>query len=141
MRPSNILLAALLISASGFASDEQTGKLKVYVATSEAWQMTGSGGAGPEGGGGAFGGGSRPQTVEVMKTFLERCPEVTITAKRESADYIVQFDREGGKSFILKDSKIAVFRADGDLVATKSTRSLGNAVKEACAVILGRPVK
>jgi hypothetical protein len=141
MRLTNLILAALLIGMSGFAADEQAGKPKVYVATSEAWQMSGSGGAGPEGGGGGFGGGSRPQTVEVMKTFLERCPEVAITAKKELADYIVQFDREGGKGFFLKDSKIAVFRADGDLVATKSTRSLGNAVKEACAVILGRPVK
>lgn len=130
----------MLISASGFAA-EDAGKVKVYVATSEAWQMTGSGGAGPDGGGGGFSGGSRPQTVEIMKTFLERCPEVTVTAKKESADYVVQFDREGGKQFFQKDSKIAVFRADGDLVATRSTRSLGNAVKEACAVILGRPVK
>ncbi len=83
-------------------------------------------------------GGARPQTVEVMKTFLQRCPEVAVTGDRAKAQFVVRLDREGGKDLVRRDNKIAVFDAGGDLLHAGSTRSLGNAVKDACGVILGQ---
>jgi hypothetical protein len=81
-------------------------------------------------------GGARPQTVEVMKTLQERCPEVTVTSRPSNADFLVSFNHEGGKGYLRRDNKIAVFNKDGDLIYSASTRALGSAVKDACQVIL-----
>jgi hypothetical protein len=80
-------------------------------------------------------GGARPQTAEIIKTFGERCKNVTINNKQEKADYVVVLDHEGGKGFVRKDNKVAVFNGDGDSIISRSTRSLGNAVEDACQAI------
>ncbi|HKQ73808.1 MAG TPA: hypothetical protein VJ810_08790 [Blastocatellia bacterium] len=41
-------------------------------------------------------------------------------------------DHEGGKISVRRDNKFAVFNKDGDAIRSGSTRSLGNAVKDAC---------
>jgi len=128
--------ACLLLAQNDPASPDRP---RIFIETSQAWQMTGGGGWGSDGGGGGIAGGSRPQTVEIMRTFQQRCPAVRITNRRDTADYVVSFDREGGKDIVRKDNKIAVFNRDGDLLHTSSTRTLGNAVKNACAAISGRP--
>jgi hypothetical protein len=70
-----------------------------------------------------------------MKTFRQRCPEVIVTSDKGRADFIVLLEHEGGKS-LTRDNKVAVFDRDSDLIHTSSTRMLGNAVKDACKVIL-----
>ena len=57
--------------------------------------------------------------------------------KQEKADYVVLLDHEGGKGLILHDNKVAVFNKEGDSIVSHSTRSLGNAVKDACEAITG----
>ena len=84
-------------------------------------------------------GGARPQTAEIIKTFNERCPEVTVTMNKDKADFIVLLDHEGGKGYARKDNKVAVFSKDGDAIFSKSTRELGNAVKDACEAIKKQP--
>jgi hypothetical protein len=54
---------------------------------------------------------------------------------KSKADYIVLFDREGGKGVILKHDKIAIFKKDGDVLYSGSTRSVGNAVQDSCGAI------
>ena len=129
--------AILAVLISGALCSQQLPK--VYVSDSQSWEIGGGFAAGRDGanaaGAGSFHGGARPQTVEVMKTFQERCPEITITSDKTRADFVVLFDHEGGKGF-LRDNKIAVFNAQGDLIKTSSTRVLGNAVKDACSAIL-----
>jgi hypothetical protein len=105
---------------------------RVYVTDSNSWEM-GGGSSSPFGG--ETHGGARPQTAEIVKTFNERCPDVIINNKQEKADYIVVLEHEGGKSFILHDNKVAVFNREGDAIMSNSTRSLGNAVRDACNVI------
>jgi hypothetical protein len=56
--------------------------------------------------------------------------------KQEKADYIVLLDHEGGKALARRDNKVAVFKKDGDTIFSKSTRTLGNAVKDSCAAIV-----
>ncbi|MDA2923766.1 hypothetical protein MYX65_03750 [Acidobacteria bacterium AH-259-L09] len=80
-------------------------------------------------------GGARPQTAEIVKTFHERCPELTVTIKKEKADYIILLDHEGGKVLVRKDNKVVVFDEEGDALYSGSTRTLGNAVKDACKAI------
>jgi hypothetical protein len=108
---------------------------RVFIKDTQSWDMRAdSGGAGGIFGGKARG-GARPQTAEVIKTFGQRCPEVVVNNKEEKADYVVTLDYEGGKSIVAKDTKIAVFNRDGDSIMSHSTRSVGNAVKDACDAI------
>lgn len=108
---------------------------RVFITDSKSWEVSGgSGGVDGTFGGGAHG-GARPQTAEIIKTFGERCPNVIVNNKQEKADYVVLLDHEGGKGFIRKDNKVAVFNSDGDSILSRSTRSLGNSVTEACTAI------
>src|SRR5438309_5371737 len=75
------------------------------------------------------------QTAEIIKTFSERCPAVIVNNKQEKADYVVLLDHEGGKELISRDNKVVVFNKDGDSIMSRSTRILGNALKDACATI------
>jgi hypothetical protein len=133
-----LTLAAALIFGNVLSAQEKPtdGKARVYVSDSESWQVSGGFAAhGDSNGfnaGGHFSGGARPQTVELIKTFTERCPGVIATMDRTKADYVVLFDREGGKGYLRKRDKIAVFKNNGDLVYSGSTRSVGNAVQDAC---------
>jgi len=127
---ANLTILALLLLP---ATAQQ--KARVFISDSKSWEMSGSAG----GSGGTFAahsqGGARPQTAEIIKTFGERCPEVVVNNKVEKADYVILLDHEGGKGLALRDNKVAVFNSDGDSIVSHSTRSLGNAVKDACEAI------
>ena len=110
-------------------------KPRVYVSDSKSWEISGGVGGSSDAFGGASGGGDRPQTAEIIKTFNDRCPAVIVNNQRGKADYIVLLDHEGGKSAILHDNKIVVFNKNGDAIKSGSTRTLGNAVKDACTAI------
>jgi hypothetical protein len=127
------LLSVLLISA--VAQNASGQKPRVFISDSQSWQVSGSSGGSSSGFGGHTSGGARPQTAEIIKTFGERCPEVTVNNKQDRSDYVVLLDHEGGKGLALKDNKVAVFNSDGDSIVSHSTRSLGNAVKDACEAI------
>jgi hypothetical protein len=121
-----------MLDAEGPPDLSDDGKLMIYITDSQSWQMTGGFALDQPGGGGYSTGGARPQTAEIIKTFSERCPEIPITNEREKADYVVLLDHEGGKNVLLKDNKVVVFGRDGTSIHSGSTRSLGNAVKDAC---------
>lgn len=80
-------------------------------------------------------GGARPQTAEIIKTVGERCPDVTVTSRADRADCVLLLEHEGGRGALGKDNKFALFDSDGDAIASGSTRTLGNAVKDACAAL------
>lgn len=108
---------------------------RVYVTDSKSWEIGGGFGGTDDAFGGSSGGGARPQTAEIIKTFGQRCPQVTVNNIREKADYVVLLDHEGGKGGPFRDNKVAVFNREGDSIISRSTRSLGNAVKDACGAI------
>lgn len=110
-------------------------KPRVFITDSKSWEIAGGLGAGENAAAGAVKGGARPQTAEIMKTFGERCEETIVTIKQDNADYLVLLDHEGGKNAVRKDNKVAVFNKNGDMIYSGSTRSLGNAVKDACKAI------
>jgi hypothetical protein len=114
---------------------EEGTRARVFVTDSTSWEISGQGGGSSSGFGGTTKGGARPQTAEIIKTFGERCPNVVVNNKQDKADYVVLLDHEGGKSLALRDNKVAVFNNDGDSILSHSTRSLGNAVKDACEAI------
>lgn len=124
-------VAATLTSRAGEPSahpQRHDGKRRVFITDSQSWSM-----------GGAKG-GARPQTAEIIKTFTKKCKGVTVTMNQQMADFVVLLDHEGGKGFARKDTKIAVFDQIGDAILSKSTRSLGSAVSDACKAIMKAPV-
>jgi hypothetical protein len=127
------LAISMLVAASICSSAAE--KPRVFVTDSKSWEMSGGVGGTQDAFGGASKGGARPQTAEIIKTFGERCPEVIVNNKQDKADYVILLDHEGGKDLISRDNKIVVFNKDGDSIMSHSTRSLGNAVKDACTVI------
>lgn len=128
-------LTALLFTIPAIAQSGAE-KPRVFITDSQSWQMTGNGGGANGAGGGHFGGGARPQTAEIIKTFGKRCPQVVVNNKQDKADYTVVLDHEGGKSVLAHDNKVAVFNSDGDAIVSHSTRELGTSVKDACEAIV-----
>ena len=137
MRPllNSLSILLLLIPSAAQTTAASGQKARVFISDSQSWEMSGNAG----GSSGAFAahssGGARPQTAEIIKTFGERCPNVIINNKPDKSDYVVLLDHEGGKGLVKRDNKMAVFNKDGDSIVSHSTRSLGNAVKEACDAI------
>ena len=133
-----VATVTILVSCSLLIAQSQSpeAKIRVYVTDSQSWQMSGGFGGSSEHFAGAIKGGARPQTAEIIKTFGERCPAVTVTNNRDKADFVVLLDHEGGKGLLRHRNKVAVFSRDGDAIFSHSTRSLGNSVQDACEAIL-----
>ena len=117
-----------------------SGPIRIFVTESTSWSVSGSDAIHDGAGAGGFQGGAKPQTAEIMKTIAKRraCEGFIVTINRERADYILILERLGGKDLVSKDNKMALFNREGDMVASSSTRSLGNAVKDACLAIQER---
>ncbi|TDI37072.1 MAG: hypothetical protein E2P02_23595 [Acidobacteria bacterium] len=130
-----VFALATLTTLVASAQSKNEGRARVFVPVSDSWSVGGELTIFDEGGVGEVSGGARPQTAEIVKTLHDRCPKLIVTRKEERADYILVLQHEGGK-FLRKDNKFAVFNADGDAIESGSTRSLGNAVKEACAAMV-----
>ena len=143
MERTLFLLSVLLLALPSLAAE----KPRVFITDSKSWEMAGGFAAWHQGSGssdnysesggaaGRISGGARPQTAEVMKTFGEKCPEVIVTMKAEKASYVVLLEHEGGKKLLQKDNKVVVFNSDGDMIFSRSTRTLGGSVKDACEAI------
>jgi hypothetical protein len=134
MGRTSLLLAATLTVAS-IANGQLGPKPRVFITDSESWQIMGGFTANERHAQGYIAGGARPQTAEIIKSFGEKCPDCIVTIDREKADYIVILEHEGGKGALRKDNKFALFTKTGDAIKSGSTRSLGNAVKDACKAL------
>jgi len=69
------------------------------------------------------------RTVEMSRDFSDSCKEVTVSAERRKADYIVRLNRQIGRN------QIAVYHANGDLVGVANKASINGSVKAACELI------
>lgn len=104
---------------------------RVFVTESASWQIEGAIASTA----GAVRGGARPQTAEIIKTLQATCRSVLVTADKDRADYVLLMEHEGGKGHARKDNKWVLFTRDGDALGSGSTRTLGNAVKNACTTL------
>lgn len=110
---------------------------RVFITDSNSWSVHGSAG----GANGVFAasssGGAQPQTAEIIKTFGQRCPQVTVNNRVDASNYVIELDHEGGKGLLAHKDKIAVFvQKTGDSIFSKSTMSVGGSVQDACAAVL-----
>src|SRR5580693_4789740 len=136
------LCSFLWVCSSCFAQEKQkpfadSEKARVFITDSQSWSIAGASGGAGGAYGGSMAGGARPQTAEIIKTFGERCPQVTVNNIQTKTDYIVLLDHEGGKGALRHKNKVAVFaRVSGDSIVSKSTMSLGGSVQDACEAIV-----
>lgn len=135
-----LALAVVALPALCALTGDESGRIRVFVMESTSWSVSGAETVVAGDGGGGMQGGAKPQTAEIMKTIGRKreCAGVVVTINRERADYVLLLERVGGRDIIAKDNKMALFDRDGDMVSSSSTRSLGNAVKDACLAIQGR---
>jgi hypothetical protein len=89
-QPAALVQQAKLLPAP---TNSQFAKPRVFVSDSNSWETSGGFTATRGSTAGGFSGGARPQTVEIIKTFSERCPGVVVTIEKAKADYVVLFDR------------------------------------------------
>jgi len=112
-------------------------KPRVFITDSNSWSTHAYAGGSHGSFGASSSGGARPQTAEIIKTFGQRCPQVTINNRIDVSNYIVELDHEGGKGLLAHKDKIAVFvQKSGDSIFSKSTLSLGGSVQDACTALL-----
>jgi hypothetical protein len=132
------LLCLIAIALSANAQD----KPRVFVQGkgSENVSSNGSGGGGRHWG--AWGSKStidaHDESMEVTKDFQKHCSGAIITIKEDNADYIVMMNRESkqNRGLLRTNSQIQVANKSGDIVGTNATRTVGNAAKDACNLIL-----
>jgi hypothetical protein len=68
-------------------------------------------------------GGARPQTIEIIKTIGERCPELVVTNQPQRVTFVVTLDHEGGKGALRVKNRIVVFNDRRDSIFGDSTLS------------------
>ena len=69
------------------------------------------------------------RTVEISRDFADSCKEVTVNANRKKADYVARFN------WMPARTRVAVYRADGDLVGGTEKLTVAGAVKGACEIM------
>ncbi len=124
------VLATCLLSAP-------PSKPHIFITETTAPQASGDTAVGDAKGSLALTGGSSPQNIEVIRAFERYCPAVVVTANREKADYLVQFDHEAinPTTPFTHGNKVAVFEKKDDLIYSNSTRIMTSGVKDACRAI------
>ncbi|MGH9512246.1 MAG: hypothetical protein ACRD2U_08930 [Terriglobales bacterium] len=107
---------------------------------SENVSSNGSGGGGRHWG--AWGSKStidaHDESMEITKDFQRDCPGVIVSINQANADYIVMMNRESkqNRGLLRSNSQIQVANKAGDVLGTNATRTVGNAAKDACNLIV-----
>jgi hypothetical protein len=131
-----LLLIAIAMSAS--AQD----KPRVFVQGKGSENVNSSGSAAGGRHWGAWGAkstvDSHDESMEVTKDFQRDCPGIIVSINQANADYIVMMNRESkqNRGLIRANNQIQVANKAGDILGTNATRTVGNAAKDACALIL-----
>jgi hypothetical protein len=81
---------------------------------------------------------SHDESMEVTKDLQKNCSTVTVTLNQSNADYTIMLNRESkqNRGLLRANSQVQVANRDGDILGTSSTRTVGNAAKDACELIL-----
>lgn len=132
------LLVLLAVASCANAQD----KPRVFVQGkgSENVSSNGSGGGGRHWG--AWGSkstvDSHDESMEVTKNLQKECSGVIVTINENNADYVVMMNRESkqNRGLLRTNSQIQVANKMGDIIGTNATRTVGNASKDACNLIM-----
>ena len=81
---------------------------------------------------------SHDEGMEVTKDLQKNCFGVIVTLNQGNADYTVMLNRESkqNRGLLRTNSQVQVANRLGDVLGTSATRTVGNAAKDACQLIL-----
>lgn len=81
---------------------------------------------------------SHDEAMEVTKDLQKDCSGVIVTLNQSNADYIVMLNRESkrNRGLLRTNSQVQVANRLGDILGTNSTRTVGNASKDGCQLVL-----
>jgi len=76
--------------------------------------------------------------MQVTKDLQKDCSGVVVTLNQSNADYTIMLNRESKKNrgLLRTNSQVQVANRQGDVLGTSATRTVGNASKDACQLIL-----
>ena len=119
---------AIVLTVGTHAQKEGRAAVMVFVEGSTVSSFSGSGDAW----GSSVGGTTEPQTVEVMKQLRRFCPNVSITANRSAADFLILHERQAGGTFGGNRNNVAAFGKDDMLIYADGAKKLDNSIKDLC---------
>jgi PEGA domain len=136
-----VALTVLVIAAlTGLALGQDKPRVFVQGKGSQNLTASGSGGGGTHWGswGGRSSLDSHDEAMEVTKDLQKDCSGVIVTLNQSNADYTVMLNRESkhNRGLLRTNSQVQVATRLGDILGTNSTRTVGNASKDACKLIL-----
>ena len=81
---------------------------------------------------------SHDEGMEVTKDLQKNCSGVTVTLNQANADYTIMLNRESkhNRGLLRTNSQVQVANRAGDVLGTNATRTVGNASKDACQLIV-----
>jgi hypothetical protein len=81
---------------------------------------------------------SHDESMEVTKDLQKNCSGVIVTLNQGNADYTVMLNRESkqNRGLLRTNSQVQVANRLGDVLGTSATRTVGNAAKDACQLVL-----
>jgi len=129
-------LIVLFISPA-LAQQPTTVKARVHVTDRDTWQEQGGFAARNGVAAGSYEAGVVRQNTELVKTLNRQCPDVTITANKAAADYIVIWDHTdwAHTKWSGSQNQFTVYKANGDLVGSGSAHKMPNAAKGICELV------
>ena len=131
---------AIMLALALCASGQDKPRVFVQGKGSEDVQSSGSGGGGKHWG--AWGSrstiDSHDESMEVTKDLQKNCSGVIVTLNQTNADYTVMLNRESKKNrgLLRTNSQVQVANKLGDVLGTNATHTVGNAAKDACALVI-----
>jgi hypothetical protein len=137
MKLSSIAVLILLASVASLAQDKPT-QLRVYVEATQGHVYVG----GVDHAVPRLEAYGHNQTMELAKTFLQRCPEVIPSLNEDKADFKVTLNFAARTRFftlgklVHKPDQIIVSNRDGDVIFSGVARSLGGDTQDACRAIM-----
>jgi hypothetical protein len=128
----------MLVSSLAIAQE----KPRVFVQGKGSQDVTSSGSGGGGRHWGTWGGSStidsHDEGMQVTKDLQKDCSGVVVTLNQSVADYTVMLNRESKKNrgLLRTNSQVQVANKMGDVLGTNATRTVGNAAKDACQLIV-----
>jgi hypothetical protein len=108
-----MILAVVLLGVAGTSAKEPSGRpIKILMAPS-----------------------STVPRSDIIKNFLNKCPNVTVTLEPKGSDFMLEAGGWPGAY------KFTVFKKGGDAIYSTSTQWLSNAVKDVCKFVNAYPPK
>ena len=134
------LLVVVSLIAGAAAQNNDKPRVFVQGKGSENVSSNGSGGGGRHWG--AWGAkstiDSHDESMEVTKDLQKDCPGVMVTINQSAADYVVMLNRESkqNRGLLRSNNQLQVANKAGDILGSNATRTVGNASKDACTLIV-----